>query len=272
MHLSQIWTYPVKSCAGISLHKGILDERGLAYDRHWMVVSPAGKMVTLRESPELVKVKPQFADGHLRLTAPHMPPLELPYQGTGQALQVKVWQDWAEAVVLTDASRWFGEYLNRELLLVAVAERNTRSARSQGGARLLRFADTSPLNLLSEASLDDLNRRLEKPTGTEQFRPNLVFAGGVAHAEDRWQSLRIGNVSFDVCGPCARCMVVNVSSDGTSSKAPLATLATYRRVGKEVLFGQDLIHQNLGELGVGDALEVTMQRRSEQQKRVMVQS
>jgi uncharacterized protein len=256
MHLSQIWTYPVKSCAGVLLDRGILDEGGLVYDRHWMVVSKAGKMVTLREAPALIKVIPQLSENHLTLTAPNMPPLELPYQSIGQELFVRLWQDQVETNILADASIWLAEYLGREVLLVVVAEGNTRLLRSHFGTHPLRFVDSSPLNLLGEASLHDLNSRLEKPADIKRFRPNLVFTGGIPYAEDDWQGLRIGGVSFDVCGPCARCMVVNVSSDGTSSKAPLATLATYRRVGRRVLFGLDLVHRNLGELRVGDKLEV----------------
>ncbi|MGL4611809.1 MAG: MOSC domain-containing protein [Trueperaceae bacterium] len=256
MHLSQIWTYPVKSCAGVSTHKAVLNKRGLVYDRHWMVVNLAGKMMTLREAPELVRVQPQFASNHLKLTAPKMPLLELPYQSMGREQQVKLWEGWAKATALADGSTWFSEYLRQEVLLVAVAENNTRTTDSDCGTRALSFVDNSPLNLLGKASLDDLNRRLEKPANIEQFRPNLVFAGGVAYAEDSWQHLCIGTVLFDVCGPCARCMVVNVSADGSYAKAPLATLASYRRSGKRVLFGQDLVHRELGELQVGDKLGV----------------
>jgi uncharacterized protein len=256
MHLSQIWTYPVKSCAGILLDKAVLDERGLTYDRHWMVVSKNGKMLTSREAPALIKVVPQFMGDYLVLTAPNMLFLELPYNSTGQELLVKVWEDEVEATLLPDASAWFTAYLGREVSLVVVAKDNTRTVRSHFGTHPLSFVDSSPLNLLGEASLGDLNSRLETPANIKQFRPNLVFTGGGPCAEDNWQSLRIGHVSFEVCGQCARCMVVNVKADGTFSKAPLATLATYRKAGKQVLFGLDLIHQNLGELSVGDKLEV----------------
>lgn len=177
MHLSQIWTYPVKSCAGVLLDKGILDERGLAYDRHWMVVSPGGKMVTLREAPTLIKVIPQFAEDHLKLTTPEMPSLELPYRSTGQGLLVRLWEGQAEATVLADGSAWFTQYLGCEVLLVAVAKDNTRILRSSLDTHPLSFVDSSPLNLLGEASLSDLNSRLEKSADMKQFRPNLVFAG-----------------------------------------------------------------------------------------------
>ena len=36
------------------------------------------------------------------------------------------------------------------------------------------YADYAPFMLLSEASLDDLNSRLEKPVTVKSFRPNIL--------------------------------------------------------------------------------------------------
>ena len=254
--LSQIWTYPVKSCAGVRLGKATLGPRGLAYDRHWMVVDQGGRMVTMRSAPALARVRPRFGRDHLVLSAPEMPPLELPYGGEGRAVQVELWDGPAGATALSDASAWFGEYLGRDALLVAVSAANRRTTSLARGSRPLSFVDDSPLNLLGEASLADLNRRLETPVGVERFRPNLVIAGSEPYAEDTWRRVRIGPVSFAVDEPCDRCMVVNVSEDGVYAKAPLAALARYRRQGKRVFFGQSVSHLAVGELAVGDELEV----------------
>jgi hypothetical protein len=43
---------------------------------------------------------------------------------------------------------------------------------------------------------------------------------------------------------------------GERGKEPLATLATYRRDGNAVLFGQNLVHVGTGELRVGDGVTV----------------
>ena len=40
--LSEIWVYPVKSCAGVSLRQSLLTEAGLEWDRCWMVVDAQG--------------------------------------------------------------------------------------------------------------------------------------------------------------------------------------------------------------------------------------
>ncbi|MGM0460778.1 MAG: MOSC N-terminal beta barrel domain-containing protein, partial [Bacteroidota bacterium] len=38
MHLQDIYTYPIKSLGGIRLEEATLEERGLKYDRRWMLV------------------------------------------------------------------------------------------------------------------------------------------------------------------------------------------------------------------------------------------
>ena len=43
-------------------------------------------------------------------------------------------------------------------------------------------------------------------------------------------------------------------------REPLATLATYRRVARGVLFGQNLIHDTGGTLRVGDRVRVDQPR------------
>jgi uncharacterized protein YcbX len=43
---------------------------------------------------------------------------------------------------------------------------------------------------------------------------------------------------------------------GERAREPLATLATYRRVGNQVLFGQNLVHEGIGQLSIGDEVRV----------------
>jgi uncharacterized protein YcbX len=45
---------------------------------------------------------------------------------------------------------------------------------------------------------------------------------------------------------------------GERGKEPLKTLATYRKVQGEVLFGRNLIHASSGTVRVGDPVEVTL--------------
>jgi uncharacterized protein YcbX len=57
--------------------------------------------------------------------------------------------------------------------------------------------------------------------------------------------------------PCARCVITTTDQvTGERGREPLRTLATYRRFGNAVLFGQNLIHDRTGTLRVGDEVVV----------------
>jgi uncharacterized protein YcbX len=126
-----------------------------------------------------------------------------------------------------------------------------------GGDRVS-FTDGFPLLLITQASLDGLNARLERPLPMNRFRPNLVISGATPHAEDGWQRVRIGEIEFAVVKPCARCVTTTIDQNtATAGREPLRTLATYRKVGSNVMFGQNVIHLGQGRISVGDAVHVT---------------
>jgi uncharacterized protein YcbX len=115
------------------------------------------------------------------------------------------------------------------------------------------FADAYPFLAISEASLADLNARLETPVGMDRFRPNIVVSGIAAYDEDRWQAVRLGTLGFRAPKRCDRCSVTTVDpTSGVRGKEPLRTLAKYRLEEGKVWFGMNLIHDQEGVLAVGD--------------------
>jgi uncharacterized protein YcbX len=120
------------------------------------------------------------------------------------------------------------------------------------------FADAFPFLLISEASLADLNARMDTPLPMNRFRPNIVITGCEPYAEDTWPSLRIGSVDFAAAKACVRCTVTTTDQATTERGAePLKTLATYRKTETGVIFGQNLIHLNRGTLRVGDTVTIS---------------
>jgi hypothetical protein len=118
------------------------------------------------------------------------------------------------------------------------------------------FADGMPYVMIGQASLDELNQRLEVPISMDRFRPNLVFSGGEAYAEDQFKQLQIGEVEFQVVKPCARCVLITVNQQtGEKGKEPLATLATYRTVNNKIYFGQNAVALAPGIVRVGDPIQ-----------------
>lgn len=254
--LSQIWIYPVKSLAGYRVPSARVDDRGLAGDRRFMIVDGEGRFLTQRSLPRMACVR-ALVDGELlRLEHASMEPLALPLEVNGPLREVCVWDDRCEAIDAGElASRWMSEALGTPARLVRMPA-STRRAADPRNARpgdLVSFADGFPFLLASESSLDALAARLGAPVDVRRFRPNLVVRGVPAFAEDGWHELTVGALRFFLRKPCGRCQIVNVDPDrGTRGTEPLATLATFRTEGNAVLFGQNLVHDGLGELCEGD--------------------
>ncbi len=256
-----IFIYPLKGARGIALESARLDALGFRHDRRWMVVDPAGTFVSQRTSPRLALVRPALAGDALVLEAPGHPPLELPPPPEARRQAVRVFDDAVEAAPVGDAAdAWISAFLGLPARIVAFPADAVRPVDRRYARRAtdrVAFVDAYPCLLISQASLDLLNRRLAEPVPMDRFRPNLVVAGTAPHAEDGWRRLRVGDVVFHVVKPCARCTVPAVDqATGIPGQEPLRTLATYRKVGSKVLFGQNLIHEAPGTVAVGQEVVV----------------
>jgi uncharacterized protein len=271
IHVTGIFTYPIKSCGRIAHTEWSLVDRGLAYDRHWMVVSDypdeRGEFLTQRELPRLAIIQPTITSTTLTIAAPNMPEIRVPLSGSEEyTYDVIVWRDTCRAVDEGDSvAAWFSKFLDYPVRLVRIAENFVRpvDARYARSPAQVGFADGYPLLFASTSSLNQLNTRLsERGKSTvpmERFRPNLVIEGAEEFAEDEWRQIVVGDVPFDLVKRCARCVTTAVDQEtGTSPdrEEPLATLATFRRSERGVLFGQNIIHRTLGMIRVGDIVEV----------------
>lgn len=263
MQLSGLFIYPIKACAGIALQRADVVERGLAHDRRYMIIDAAGTFVTQRSVPQLCRVTTALHGSHIAVSAPDQSALELPLELTRDSAfapaPYRVWGSSGNALRHPEGSRWFSDYLRDEVSLVYMPDDEQRAvnpARARPGD-IVSFADGYPLLLISEASLSELNRRLDEPLEMRRFRPNLVISGCEPHAEDGFSQLRIGPVSFRGVKRCDRCVVTTIDPDtGAKGKEPLRTLAQYRLEDGKVWFGMNLIHDGSGTLHLGDAVTV----------------
>ena len=261
MHLSALHIHPIKSTAALSPDSAEVRPRGLAHDRRWMIVDEHDRFVTGRQNPRLVLLRVSPSDAGIELSAPGLPALFVPLPDGRARRRVVVWKDEVDAADVGDAAAdWLSRFLERPLRLVhmdGIAQRPVSPKYGRPGDQV-GFADAYPLLLISQASLDHLNARLEVPLPMQRFRPNLVIAGAEApHAEDGWTRLRIGAVEFDAVKPCTRCVFTTVDvqrGEFDPSGEPLRTLKTYRRSGDGITFGMNLIARGTGTLRVGDAV------------------
>ncbi len=264
--LEAIYLYPVKSLGGIALQEAHLERRGLLYDRRWMLVDEQGRFISQREYPALARLGTALQGRLLRIfekEAPSRfvdlaiePPVEVREKRT-----VQVWGDYCRACVYPpEVNAWFSDYLHARVQLVFMPDNTLRRAdgRYTPNPTTLSFADGFPYLLIGLASLEDLNRRLAQPVPMSRFRPNLVFSGGRPYEEDSWREFWIGEAQFLAVKPCARCAVVSTDQEtGMRHAEPLQTLATYRRRGNRILFGQNALWTGEGSNFIRVGLQLT---------------
>ncbi|HID48654.1 MAG TPA: MOSC domain-containing protein [Chromatiales bacterium] len=260
MILSELALYPVKSCAQVRVGTLRIDRFGPHRDRRWMLVDGNNRFLTQRKLGRMCLIRPELTNDGIVLHAPDMPALGVTRPGTGTRRLVRVWEDHCDALDAGDAAAdWLSRFLSTECRLVYFPEEGIRAvdpayARSDD---LTAFSDGFPFLLIGQASLDDLNRRLETPLPMARFRPNLVVAGGEPYAEDGWRRIRIGAMTFRVVKPCNRCVIPTIDlATGERGVEPTRTLATYRKRDNRIYFGQNVIADGEGELQAGMPVEV----------------
>ena len=257
--LSEIMIFPVKSLRGITLDEASVEPRGLRFDRRWLVVDAHDRFVTQRMRPRMALIAVTVQDDGLLLNAPGMPPLYVPTEVMGMERRVIIWRD---TVLARDAGNlaaaWLSSTLDLSCRLVQMPDSTERAVNPAYGlpGEIVSFADGYPFMLISQATLDDLNARLPVPVPMRRFRPNLVVAGATPFAEDTWKRIRIGTIVFRVVKACERCIIPTIDPEAGvfAGKEPLRTLATYRKVGSKVQFGQYLIAEGLGVVHIGDSV------------------
>ncbi|MEI6408363.1 MAG: MOSC N-terminal beta barrel domain-containing protein [Bacteroidota bacterium] len=250
MIITAIHIYPIKSIGGISLSEAKAERRGLQYDRRWMLVDEAGVFVTQREIPAMALLRTALEAPFLTVYSSVDPTKRIqiplaPKAADMEKLQVSVWSQKCSARVHTrEINDWFSSVLGQNLRLVYMPDTTRRAAdgRYAPKGHYVSFADGFPYLVIGQASLDDLNQRLETPVPMNRFRPNFVFKGEAPFAEDNWSDFSIGSVQFKGVKPCGRCIMTTIDQDTASKNAePLKTMSGFRRSGQKVLFGQNVV-------------------------------
>ncbi|KEO73343.1 MOSC domain-containing protein [Anditalea andensis] len=259
MKLRDIYIYPIKSLGGIRLEEAQVEEKGLQYDRRWMLVDKEGNFLTQRKHENMALFQVVLNDKGLRvfLKNDQESNILIPYDlCTGKKLYVQIWEDKVEAQVVDEViSSWFTQQLGIPCDLVVMPESTKRKLKPQYAVNeeTVSFADGMPYLIIGQASLDDLNSRLQSPVPMNRFRPNFVFSGGEPFDEDRAGTIMIGASHFKITKPCARCVMVTIDqTSGEKGKEPLKTLASYRTVNKKVMFGQNMLLLSGSTVKVGD--------------------
>jgi uncharacterized protein YcbX len=260
--LSNLTYYPIKACRGFDVAASYVERMGLEHDRRMMVVTPEGGFLTQREYPRLALVTPTLKNDSVTLSAPDFDSIQFGIQKSGTPTSVNIWKSKGVSAIDQgdESAQWFSDWLGVSVRLVHVDERYKRklnpdyavSAEDHTG-----FADGYPILIISEASLQDLNSKLESALPMNRFRPNIIVKNCEPFAEDTWKRVKIGDIEMALVKPCPRCVVTTIDKETLQkNKEPLKTLSTYRNQEGGAMFGMNVIPLNEGEIKVGMSLEI----------------
>lgn len=263
MKIKELWVYPVKSLAGNAVTSANLAARGFVDDRRWMLIDENGRFISQREYAHLARWQARVVVDDLVLE--HLDTgeelrIKQARSDEGPRVEVKVWDDQFTACLVESVS---AEDLHAALgilcRLVYMSEDSNRTLdpRYAQGDEQVSFADGYPYLVANQASLEALAAEVGEELSMRRFRPNIVVEGAPAFAEDSWQSLQIGEETFRLPKPCARCIIITIDPD-TTKKNPnvFRSLAEMHSKEKKVIFGMNACWMGKGEavLQVGEVV------------------
>ena len=263
LQITDLRIYPVKSLAGESVPEVDVEPWGLAGDRRWALVDPAGEKVTAREVRALLGLRAQQIDEDtIRL-----------HDGTGESIPIETPLGLSPVPVSharqgfanpaeEDVNAWISQRVGQPLRLVWHEDPSVRRVSGAHGGPdgdVLSLADAGPLLLTSQASLAQLREWIGESWEQEdpavsmiRFRPNVVIDGQVAFAEDEWPTVRLGEVEFRTAEVCDRCVMTLIHPESLAGgKEPIATLSQHRKWDGKTWFGTRLVPLGAGALRGG---------------------
>ncbi|XP_045881045.1 molybdenum cofactor sulfurase [Meles meles] len=265
--ITNLYLYPIKSCAAFEVTKWPLGNQGLLYDRSWMVVNHNGVCLSQKQEPRLCLIQP-FIDLQQKvmvIKAKGMEPIEVPLEENEQAqiCQSKVCADRVNTYNCGEkVSSWFSRFFGRPCQLIKQSSDFQRSAKkrgkdqSAGATATLSLVNEAQYLLINRSSVLELWQQLNASdeNGKEElfpmedlisrFRANIITNGTRAFEEEKWNEISIGSLRFQISGPCHRCQMICIDQQtGQRNQNVFQKLSESRE--RKVNFGVYLMHMSL---------------------------
>ncbi|XP_068245102.1 mitochondrial amidoxime-reducing component 1-like [Palaemon carinicauda] len=287
--VSELLIYPLKSARAVRKNSAQATTYGLSSgyldDRSFMVIKENGSFITSRQAGTLASIVTQVEGTRLTLRAEGVDDLVIDMEkdpDKSSVLEARLRGIPVPGVDCGDrASQWLTDVLYKgETKVRLLYKGNVLQDRQATSPKYfdfkpfkkkdrLYYADEGSYMVSSQASLDDLNSRLQEPVIIENFRPNIVVQGAKPYDEDDWIYVKIGQVVLRRLKPCERCILVTVNpltGKRHPQMEPLTTLKKYRllqdppqlakRWATSPIFGVTMSIDNTGPISVGDKVFV----------------
>lgn len=260
--LTEINIYPVKSLSGYSVKSAVVTDRGLQYDRRWMLVDESGKFLTQRSLHKMSLLKAEIKGEEVELwNKINNEKISFSIdQKTDKIINAIIWDDFVTTDQVSElVDQWLCDNLNTKCSLVYMPDSSRRMVDKKYSLNndITSLSDAYPFLIIGEQSLNDLNSRLTQKISMDRFRTNFVFSGGISFDEDKWRKIQIGQIMFYPVKPCSRCAVPTIDpSTGERGNEPLTTLSLFRKVDNKIYFGQNMLHSGVGEIEINTEIKV----------------
>ncbi|CAN2389178.1 molybdenum cofactor, partial [Pristimantis euphronides] len=289
--LSQIYLYPIKSCAAFQVSQWLVEEQGLLFDRNWMIVNENGVCLSQKQEPRLCLICPSIdmMKSTLIIQAPGMTPIEIPLndKNNWRALisQNKVCGDRVHTYHCgEEAAQWLSRFLARKCHLIRQSSDFHRYAGAKRNGLVnpsspsLSLVNEAQYLLVNTASVFHLSQQMPLRLGTEhaegfpddqmtqRFRANLVIDCKIPFQEEEWAELFIGCLHFKVSGKCTRCQIICINQTTGEKKREIFQTLSSSREGKST-FGMYLQNSSCSSypsvLTVGSEVHFTIREVAE---------
>ncbi|KAM5221977.1 molybdenum cofactor sulfurase [Ctenodactylus gundi] len=267
--ITNLYLYPIKSCAAFEVTEWPIGKQGLLYDRSWMVVNHNGICLSQKQEPRLCLIQP-FIDLQqkiLVIKAKGMEPVEVPLEEDSEQIQI------CQSKVCTDrvntydcgekVSIWLSKFFGRPCHLIRQSsdfQRNAKKKRgkdqSPGVTATLSLVNEAQYLLINTSSILELHQQLNTSDENgkkelfpmkdliSRFRANIIMNGTRAFEEEKWDEISIGSLHFQVQGPCHRCQMICIDQkSGQRNQDVFQKLSETRK--RKVNFGVYLMHTSL---------------------------
>lgn len=233
---------------------------GLEHDRSFMIVNAQGKFLTQREHPQLSRIIPEIRSRVLHLSYQNRT-LDVDLMTPGELVPVEIWKSRVKAGRLSsEVDDWLTDILGEPVTLVKHMPDTHRKKYIHppfDQSLEITFTDGYPIHIVSQASIDDLSRRMNTKLDPLRFRPNMIVNGLKFYEEETLDTIEGKDFKLQVVKPAGRCKIPNVDPDtGQTDLNVLGELASYKKERSKVSFGVYAYALKCGEASVGEDLSI----------------
>ncbi len=245
--LKAIHIYPIKSCGAMKIQtKWPLSEKGLKFDREFMIINADGSPLTQKIETKMCLIEPtiDLDRNVMMLKFPARDQIEISLSVKNQQIskstkicssnvcgdKIQNLHDCGDEV-----AQWLFEVFSIEGLRLIRQSGNVRKMKNESAQ--ISLVNQCQFLIINSGSVKWLTEKVNDWEDTDfkneedfekivdRFRGNLIVENVEPMTENSWKNLQIGVINFKVEGPCSRCQMICIDQhSGNKTKEPLRTI------------------------------------------------